>query len=242
MELREAFTAAVNLQELREPRRIVCRTLAAELAACGERLWAFGFGPADFRTALSLVVQFGGSLATGAVALGEGANLYAAEALVRQLIEVQYLVRLFRRAPEEAVTWLKAAPAALRKTFSPREMRKRLGAGEFRYQEYRVHCEIGGHPALSAHHLLPGRSPEVGRPQLDSNQVFWIDLAQHLRCVWRDLAVIPEEHPSANLDVILQYTEAATIALKAWEELDPCSPMLPESILAELTTSPESPA
>ena len=89
---------------LTEPRRLVCRTLATQLAACGERLWAFGFGPPDFRTACSVVIQFGGSLATGAVALGDQENWYAASALVRQFVEVEYLVRLFRRDSNEALS------------------------------------------------------------------------------------------------------------------------------------------
>ena len=56
----EEFKHALAAPELREPRRVVCRTLATQLAACGERWWAFGFGPRDFRTACSMVIQFGG--------------------------------------------------------------------------------------------------------------------------------------------------------------------------------------
>jgi hypothetical protein len=69
VEFFEAYKAAVNHPELMQPRRSVCRTLSVQLAACGERLWAFGCGGPDFRTALSIVIQFGGSLSTGAVML-----------------------------------------------------------------------------------------------------------------------------------------------------------------------------
>jgi hypothetical protein len=216
--------------ELKEPRRLVCRTLATQLAACGERLWAFGFGPPDFRTACSVAIQFGGSLATGAVALGEQENWYAASALVRQFVEVEYLVRLFRRDPNEALRWLKASPAELRNSFRPGQMRR---AGDFRHQEYRVHCESGGHPNPRAHTLLPARYAQPHLPPLGTNEIFWVDLAQHLRRVWRDIAELPAVHPAANLNVIAQYTEDVAKAISAWEAGDPCSPMLPESLLAE---------
>ena len=234
MEFLEAFKAAVNAAELQEPRRVVCRTLSNQLDACGERLWAFGCGGLDFRTALSLVVQFGGSLSTGAVALAEHSNWYTASALVRQLIEVEYLVRLFRRVPEQACIWLRASSSDLRHAFSPSTMRKRIGKGEFRHQEYAVHCEIGGHPNPRAHFLLPARVLDKHRNPFGSNELFWIDLAQHLRIIWADIQAIPTDHPNENLDVILQYTPVVTATIKLWEGVDPCSPMLPPSLHGEL--------
>lgn len=227
----EDLKSALAAPELKEPRRLVCRTLATQLAACGERLWAFGFGPPDFRTACSVVIQFGGCLATGAVVLGERENWYAASALVRQFVEVEYLVRLFRRDPSEAPRWLKASTEELRASFMPAQMRKR--AGDFRHQEYRVHCESGGHPNPRAHSLLPARYAKPHLPPLGTNEVFWVDLAQHLRRVWADIAELPADHPTANLDIIGHYTEAVANAISAWEAIDPCSPMLPESLLAE---------
>lgn len=150
---------------------------------------------------------------------------------MRQLVEVEYLVRLFRQDPTEAQSWLKASSAELRTAFTPSQMRKR--AGGFRHQEYRVHCESGGHPNPRAHTLLPGRHAKHHLPPLGTNEVFWVDLAQHLRLVWRDVAALPADHPTANLGVIEQYAEVAAKAVSAWEAVDPCSPMLPESLLAE---------
>jgi len=227
----ENFARALAAPELREPRRVVCRTLARQLAACGERLWAFGFGPPDFRTACSVAIQFGGSLATGAVALGDQENWYAASALVRQFVEVEYLVRLFRRDANEALSWLKASPKELRESFRPGQMRKR--AGDFRHHEYQVHCESGGHPNPGAHPLLPARYARHHLPPLGTNEGFWVDLAQHLRRVWRDIVELPSDHPTANLNVIAQYTEVVATAISVWETSDPCSPLLPESLLAE---------
>jgi hypothetical protein len=237
MDFFEAYKAAINHPELKQPRRTVCRTLAFQLAACGERLWAFGCGSPDFRRALSIVIQFGGSLSTGAVRLGEDQNWYAASALMRQFVEVEYLVRLFRRCPEEAISWLRSSEAERRDAFSPRVMRKRLG--DFRNQEYRAHCQLGGHPNPRAHTLLPARVRQRDCGPFGSNEDFWIDLAQHLRRVWQDVETFPGNHANANLGVILQYTEVATAAIRAWEEIDPCAPMIPEALLFDLAAGAE---
>jgi hypothetical protein len=237
VEFFEAYRAAVNEPELLQPRRTVCRTLATQLAACGERLWAFGCGGPDFRTALSIAIQFGGSLSTGAVTLADNGNWYSASALVRQLIEVEYLVRLFRREPEQAMSWLRASDDDLRNAFNPCVMRKRLG--DFRHEEYRAHCQFGGHPNPKAHALLSARVLPKHRGQFGSNEHFWIDLAQHLRRLWRDVETIPSDHPNQSLDVIFQYTAVVEDAIRVWEELDPCSPTIPESLLRELAAGAE---
>ncbi len=240
VEFFEAFKAAVTHPELTETRRVVCRTLSSQLAACGGRLWAFEVGGPDFRTALSIVVQFGGGLSTGAVTLAEQTNWYAASALVRQFVEVEYLVRLFRRIPTEALVWLQASSSDLCAAFSPSKMRKRMGNGEFRHQEYAVHCDFGGHPNPKAHFLLPARHLEPHRPPLGSNEAFWIDLAQHLRRIWIDIEAIPTDHPNETLNVIHQYTGVVTEAIRVWEDVDPCSPMMPAPLLAELAAGAES--
>jgi len=227
----DSYKGALAAAEFREPRRRVCQALATQLAQCGERLWAFGSGPPDFRTACSIVIQFGGSLATGAVALGNEGNWYAASALVRQFVEVEYLVRLFRRDPSEALTWLRASTEDLRRSFAPSQMRNR--AGDFRHEEYGVHCQLGGHPNPRAHSLLPARHLQPHLPPLGTNEVFWVDLAQHLRRIWRDIEAFPSDHPTGELGVIRLYADEAAKVIEEWEAGDPCSPMLPLSLLGE---------
>ena len=178
VEFLEAYKAAVNAAELQEPRRVICRTLSDQLDACGERLWAFGSGGPDFRTALSLVVQFGGSLSTGAVALAERSNWYAASALVRQPIEVEYLVRLFRRIPEQACMWLRASSSDLRNAYRRRRCENALARAS---SDTRSMQSI----ARSAVIRIPERISscrheflnDIGMPS-DTNESFWIDLAQ----------------------------------------------------------------
>lgn len=170
MESLGEFQRLLATPGLREPRRIVCRTLSTQLADCGERLWAFGLGPVDLRMACSVVIQFGGRLASGAVSLGQQENWYAAAVLVRQLVEVEYLVRQFRQDSNQALRWLTASGEELRASFRPAQMSNR--AGGFRHEEYRAHCDFGGHPSPGAHSMLPGGHFPRHLPPFGTSEVF----------------------------------------------------------------------
>jgi len=104
----------------------------------------------------------------------------------------------------------------------------------FRQDRYRRYCEIGGHLNPIAYFLLPARVLERHRNAFGSNESFWIDLAQHLRVIWADIQAISTDHPNENVDVILQYTPVVMAAVKLWEGVDPCAPMLPQSLIDEL--------
>jgi hypothetical protein len=65
--------------------------------------------PARSRSfAVGLVAQFSGELISGAQLLLRNGNDYGASALVRQLIECEYLLRAFRLNFAEAARWLDA--------------------------------------------------------------------------------------------------------------------------------------
>lgn len=54
----------------------------------------FGFGD-DSAVGIATAIQMGGALAGGAVRLLKDGNLYAACALIRQIVEVEYLTSVF---------------------------------------------------------------------------------------------------------------------------------------------------
>lgn len=93
---------------------------------------------------LSFVLHTAHSLVSGARSLVR-TNPYAASALVRQLVEVEYLAWAAVENPAEARDWLTSTPAARRERWQPRQLRKRAG-GRFSPDEYAEHCEAGGHP------------------------------------------------------------------------------------------------
>lgn len=114
----------------------------------------------------------------------EASSHYAAAALVRQLVECEYLTWLFGEDPEKAARWFRSEPAD-RQQLRPAAMRKRSG-GRFRSEEYASHCGRGGHPHPAGAFMLPGR--EDSR-QLAEGRWQWVDLGQHLERLW-DLTLV----------------------------------------------------
>jgi hypothetical protein len=173
-------------------REAVCRALTEAFQAAGKLLWTlgymlgpdrrdgvspFGFG-SDATVGLALVVEIGGELLSGAVTLLSQDNLYSAAALVRQLVEIEYLAWAFAEDQEQAMMWIRATQQERRDMWQPRHLRAR-SEGRFRATDYHLHCERGGHPTPEATLLLPEHSRRLV-PEL-----WWLDLAQHGVSAWR---------------------------------------------------------
>lgn len=142
---------------------------------------------------VSAMIEMAGQLAYGAVKLFGDDRQYAAAALVRQLIETEYFLALFLADFEEAANWYHAIPAEVRRRFSVGSLRSR---GGFRDREYWSHCDQGGHPSPAGHTLL--RHGLHVRPQDESilRGASWVDLAQHLRRIWRaTTSLLAAQHP-----------------------------------------------
>lgn len=116
----------------------------------------FGYGT-DAAVGLSIVVQVAGELTGGALLLLGNQNEYGAVALLRQLVEVEYLAWAFAEDEAEATSWLRASKEERQKSWQPRHMRER-SEGRFRGVDYSMHCELGGHPTPTSGRLLPRHS------------------------------------------------------------------------------------
>lgn len=129
-------------------------------------------------SAWRVVVQIAGELISGAVALLAQDNLYGAAALLRQLVEVEYLAWAFAEDEQEAMSWMRSDRDERRHMWQPKHLRDR-SQDHFRATDYHSHCERGGHPTPDATMLLPGHS----RRQLP--ELWWLDLAEHGVSTWR---------------------------------------------------------
>lgn len=89
---RDSYGETLLNPAAQEARCKACHICAEQLKTCGDALWAFGMADNVQRRALATILQMGGSLAKGSVAMLEANNWYAAAALSRQLVEVEYLV------------------------------------------------------------------------------------------------------------------------------------------------------
>ena len=103
-------------------RRAVCRALTDGFDTAGAQLRTIGniFGTGringtspfgngdDSQVAVGDLCQTAAALIGGAVDLLDRENSYAAGALIRQLVEVEYLMWAFAEDHEEAATWLRS--------------------------------------------------------------------------------------------------------------------------------------
>lgn len=159
------------------------------------QVWAFGLAEGR-RWAVAVVAQMGSELTLAASQLYAAQRWYAGAALVRQLVEVEYLLYLFATDDEEPDRWLMATSDEVRQMFAPSAMRKRAGT-RFRCEEYASHCEFGGHPRRRAHWLL--REHGVIEPAHASPEIQWVDLAQHLRRAWTNYCAAVARHSPSNV-------------------------------------------
>jgi hypothetical protein len=189
---RALVEAAANDADGRGAREGVCKALAATFRMAGERLWAggyilgtdrrdgrspFGFG-SDATVGLAVVMQVAGELMSGTIELLAHGNLYGAAALLRQLVEAEYLTWAFAEDEQEATMWMRSSRSERLRMWQPRHLLTRSG-GRFRATDYHGHCERGGHPTPDATMLLPGH----GRYQ--SPELWRLDLAEHGVSAWR---------------------------------------------------------
>jgi hypothetical protein len=167
----------------------VCEAIGEALTRLGQVFWLtgnivgpdrksgvspYGFGD-DAAVGVATIIQMSGALAQGAVQLLQVGNLYAAAALVRQIVEIEYLASAFAAEHEKAAIWLRADRAERLRFWSPAQLRK--GSGKFLASDYWNHCDLGGHPTVSGMALLPGHTTH--------SELIWVDLAVHLSSIWK---------------------------------------------------------
>lgn len=192
----EPLASAATDDEGRKARRELAAALASVLKdlAATANVGAFVFR-SDRLRATAIVAEIAGELAVSSVSLLEAGHVYATAALMRQLIEAEYLIWLFSIDETEAERWSKATPAEIRQMFGPKTLRAR-SAGRFRDSEYWAHCDLGGHPNPKAVLLLSGHQIRYGNTEYPRSELHWADLCQHLLRLW-----------SALLDVFVDYKE-----------------------------------
>ena len=126
---------------------------------------------------LAVAVEISADLAASATHLLSAGHAYSAAVLLRQIIEVEYLVWLFADDPAAARAWLNAGKDEMRSTFRPATIRKKA-EGHFSADEYHYHCELGGHPTPHARDLLSNHSRGADASWL------WNELECHLARLW----------------------------------------------------------
>lgn len=214
--------ASVGDSRLWRLRRQVILKTAREFIAVGKALSrsldADGGTPQEIY-AVGLLMQMAGELAFAAGRLLSGGEHYAGSALVRQIVEIEYLTWTFKEGHRSASKWLQSTHDERMKLFSPRELRK-TSKGRFLSRDYQHHCEQGGHPVPLGSFLLGAQSP-------GSAQMLLVDLIVHCWRTWDQVVQWSTETPQAAAIVFAQGRQIST-RLNNWGKQDPMYALMVE--------------
>ncbi|MHB1873928.1 MAG: hypothetical protein ACYCPF_03595 [Streptosporangiaceae bacterium] len=178
----------------------------------------------EFR-AVSTVACMAAELADAAADMARKKRYYAVGALIRQLIECEYLLTLFNDDLDHARRWRESTPEEVRKEFTPARMRRLTG---FADQEYWDHCATGGHPAPKGARLLEKLDP-ARRSWPYSAAELLIDLGLHLHRIWKSLDALLVKHHTRYAQVRAEQRRQAEDAWSRWLEADPVVDALNEA-------------
>ena len=128
----------------------------------------------DEHVGVGVLTQIGSELLGASASLLSGGSHYAGAALLRQVVEVEYLSWAFAHEKREASDWLNSTHDERLRLFSPARLRE-VSEGQFSAADYRHHCEQGGHP-------VPRAIPLLGNSDALVSQLLLVDLLLH---AWR---------------------------------------------------------
>lgn len=130
----------------------------------------------DAVRAIGCLLQMAGELALAASRMLSANEHYAGAALLRQIVEIEYLTWTFKEGHASVAAWLHSTFEDRMKVFAPKRLRANA-KGRFLFKDYQDHCEQGGHPVPRGIFLLGGR--EVGPAQ-----IMLVDLLTHCWRTW----------------------------------------------------------
>jgi hypothetical protein len=166
------FTAAV-FQDVGKELHLIGHFLGADRH---NGLSPFGHGD-DATVAVSMLLRIGSELVSASADLIADGRHYAGSALIRQLVEVEYLAWAFETKDEESARWLRSTHDERRSFFTPAKLRAADGK-QFRSVDYSYHCELGGHPA-GIMGALKRRYRNSTTHVVRLPRAFWANLGSH---------------------------------------------------------------
>ena len=168
----------------------------------------FGHG-SDEVVAVSLLLRIAGQLVSASADLFEDGRHYAAAALLRQIVEVEYLAWAFAARDSDAERWLRSTKEERREFFAPAKLRD-AAQGRFRGKDYGYHCELGGHPVPQSALLMDGDDT--------ASQLLLSDMLGHTGHIWNHLLAWSADQPWANS--IHKQNERMCSAYAVWKGAD----------------------
>lgn len=222
---REAANELARDRDGIETRLQTAREAASKLWSAGKLLRVEGviFGPGrvsatsprgngnDEHVGIATLILIASELVGTSAALLCGRNHYSGAALLRQVVEVEYLTWAFANNKRDAACWLNSSSRERLDLFSPARLRMD-SEGQFQQADYRGHCELGGHP-------VPGALERLAGSDVVLAQTLVVDLLQHGRSITNN--VIEWQEGSGTSRNFREEISAAQQCLAAWAQRDP---------------------
>lgn len=210
--------------DLASQRAKVAARAAVKLRSVGQVAHVVGHVVGDGRTAgtsahgngddalvsVGVLIQIAADLLDAAGALLSGTNHYAGAALLRQIVEVEYLTWAFANQKRDAATWLNSTREDRRRMFTPAGLRSESD-GLFLSTDYGHHCEQGGHPVPRAIPLLDSSDPL-------HSQLLLVDLLLHS---WRTTDNIASWTKDTDAALLLSELRSVQDDFASWGRIDP---------------------
>ena len=171
----------------------------------------------DETTTVSMLLRVAAQLVSACNDLFSDDRNYAAAALLRQMVEVEYLAWAVDVRDQDGKRWLRSDRKQRMSFFSPVKLRK-AAKGNFRSQDYSFHCDCGGHPTpVGAAMLLDG--DQAGA------QVLLTDLLGHAGRMWDHVVRWGKRSPHGG--PILDHSQQMLARFSAWKIQDPLTKLPP---------------
>ena len=177
----------------------------------------FGHGN-DATVAVSMLLRVAAQLVSGSVDLIRSERVYAGSALIRQIVEIEYLAWAFEAGNAEAAAWLRSDKKQRRDFFSPVKLRAAAG-GRFRSVDYGYHCELGGHPTPGSWSLLNGDKAVA--------QLMLSDCLGHAGSIWDHVVGWAKVRPEG--EIVLPHNGEMLRRYAEWKAVDPLTNLPPPS-------------
>lgn len=173
----------------------------------------FQFG-SDEVYGVSLLLRIAAELSENTVKLYQAEQTYAASALLRQIVEIEYLAWAFDQRDGDAEKWLRSKKNERWEIFRPAKIR--AVAGEtFRAKDFGYHCDMGGHPTPSAMMLLQNDPLVI--------QLLLSDLLGHMSGIWGHFVDWGKQHQELNSSFSQYHAlgKSTGKCLSDWKTTDP---------------------
>lgn len=169
----------------------------------------FGHG-SDEAVGVSLLLRMAAQLVSASADLLVQGRPYAGAALLRQIVEIEYLSWAFETRDRDAERWLRSDKNERDTFFRPAKLRK-AAQGRFRSQDYGYHCELGGHPVPGGTLLL---NNDDSTPQL-----LLSDLVGHAGRIWDHFLRYAEKY-EIYVPIFREEADGMAQRFQTWKSVD----------------------